>query len=182
MVRKSEIILNAVHKCIQWRDGEMAGIDMMKLEDMVEGILQESKEMENIKPNQILIGSTLLYCVGVSEGNNPQWEPTKLHWQDIKWCEEHNLDFNTNHRPLKLTTTHFVLNGFTEDNNGHFWKDLQTHYLEFIPMPDGMYPVWAQMPEMNSEPERRTSLRQIQYFHEFQTLLFTLTGAWVEKI
>lgn len=138
--------------------------------------------MEKITPNQIITGHIFLYDLGTdSDGCGTEMAPTKLDWQDIKWCEENNEDFNQRHKPMPLTTTDLVLNGFTEDNNGHFWKDLLTHYLEFIPMLDGFYPIWAQMPEMSSEDEQRAGLNRIQYFHEFQTLLFTLTGAWAEK-
>jgi hypothetical protein len=114
------------------------------------------------------------------DGSGYQWEPTKLDWQDIKWCEENNEDFNKVHAPLKLTTDLILMNGFVTDDNGHLWKDLMTHYIEFIPGEDGWYPVWAQMPEMSSEDEQRTSMNRIIWFHEFQTLLFTLTGAWAK--
>lgn len=36
-----ERILNAVHKCLQWENGEIAGIDMLKLEQRIDGILEQ---------------------------------------------------------------------------------------------------------------------------------------------
>lgn len=127
-----------------------------------------------IKPDQIMTGHIFLHRV--DNGGEYQWEPTKIDWQDIKWCEENNEDFNNVHAPLKLTTDLILMNGFMKDDNGHLWKDLITHYLEFIPAIDGWYPVWAQMPEMSSEDEHRTSMHRILWFHEFQTLMFVLTG------
>lgn len=37
---KVERILNAVHKALQWEDGEIAGIDMNQLEQRIKGILK----------------------------------------------------------------------------------------------------------------------------------------------
>lgn len=34
-------ICDAVHKCLQWKDGEIAGIDMLKLEQRIDGILEQ---------------------------------------------------------------------------------------------------------------------------------------------
>lgn len=34
-------ICDAVHKCLQWEDGEIAGIDMLKLEQHIDGILAQ---------------------------------------------------------------------------------------------------------------------------------------------
>ncbi|MCE2934408.1 MAG: hypothetical protein LW845_16495 [Flammeovirgaceae bacterium] len=132
-----------------------------------------------IQPNQILTGTYLQYFIG-EEGC--EWDTTKLDWQDIKWCEEDNDNFNKVHKPIPLTTTHLVLNGFSEDNNGHFSKNCQTHWLEIIPVKDGMYPVWIQLPEMSFEQETRVSLNRLQYFHEFQMFMLVLTGAMAEKI
>lgn len=39
-----ERICNAVHKCLQWEDGEIAGIDMLKLEQQIDGILAQLRK------------------------------------------------------------------------------------------------------------------------------------------
>ncbi|MCA6391600.1 MAG: hypothetical protein IM607_09465 [Cytophagales bacterium] len=39
-----ERICNAVHKCLQWEDGEIAGIDMLKLEQQIDGILAQLQQ------------------------------------------------------------------------------------------------------------------------------------------
>ncbi|MEP2668872.1 MAG: hypothetical protein ABJH04_07750 [Cyclobacteriaceae bacterium] len=43
-----ERILNAVHKCLEWKDGEITGIDMMKLEQRIDGILQPNEQLHAI--------------------------------------------------------------------------------------------------------------------------------------
>jgi hypothetical protein len=50
-----------------------------------------------IQPNDLRVGSQLNYDTG--EGI----ELTTLDWQDIKWCEESNADFNEAHKPIVLT-------------------------------------------------------------------------------
>jgi len=39
-----ERILNAVHKCLQWEDGEITGIEMLKLEQHIDGILAQLQQ------------------------------------------------------------------------------------------------------------------------------------------
>lgn len=64
---------------------------------------------------------------------------------------------------------------FKLDDNGSWWVDLQTHYLELIPSADGyFYPVYAQLPELSSEEEQRLGLHRIKYLHELQNLFYTL--------
>ena len=82
--------------------------------------------------------------------------------------------------PIPLTPEWLVLNGHSEDNNGHFWINLQTHYLELITMPDGFYPIYAQLPEMSSEDEQRVGLNRINFIHEYQNLFFALTQTELE--
>jgi len=132
-----------------------------------------------IQPNQILTGTYLQYFIGE---NGCEWDTTKLNWQDIKWCEEDNENFNKVHKPIPLTTTHLALNGFSEDDNGHFLKNFQTYWIEMIPAKDGMYPIWIQFPELSFEQETRVSLNRLQYFHEFQMFMLVCTGAMAENI
>lgn len=37
-------ICDAVHKCLQWEDGEIGGIDMLKLEQHIDGILAQLQQ------------------------------------------------------------------------------------------------------------------------------------------
>ncbi len=82
--------------------------------------------------------------------------------------------------PIQLTPDLLIKNGFTEDNSVHLWLNLQTHYLELITAMDGYYPVYVQIPEMNSEIQPyfplRVSLARINYVHQLQNLIYTLTG------
>lgn len=75
-----------------------------------------------------------------------------------------------------LSAEFLIETGFSEDNNGHFWLNLQTHYLELIPMPDGYYPVYIQVPEMSSEIEQRVNLIKIETFKELKNLIKTISG------
>lgn len=86
------------------------------------------------------------------------------------------------YEPIFITNAFLVLNKFTEDNNGTFWLNLQTHYLELIKMPDGYYPVYAQLPELSSEAEQRVSLNKISYVHQLQNLYYCLTGNELEVV
>jgi len=84
-------------------------------------------------------------------------------------------------KPIPLTEEVLLKCGFVKDDfNGSIWKDLQTHYLEFMIMPDGCYPIYASIPEFSSEPEPRVSLNRIQYVHQLQNLYFALTGEELE--
>ena len=78
--------------------------------------------------------------------------------------------------PIPLTPEIFVLNGFGEDNNGHFLLDLQTHYLEIIPMKDGFYPMYGQKRETSGDNDNLVTLNRIDYVHQLQNLYFVLTG------
>jgi len=128
-----------------------------------------------IQKTDLRIGNHLKYFIG-EEGID--WDATKIDVQDLQWCEDKNENFNEVHKGIELTTTILVMSGFTEDNHNRFtvWKDLQTHYLEFIVMPDGFYPMYAQLPELSSEEEQRVALNRIKYVHELENLFFVLTG------
>lgn len=126
-----------------------------------------------IQKTDLRIGNHLQYFIG-EEGFD--LDATKIDWQDLKWLEEKPENFNEVHKPIELTTTILVLNGFTEDNNGTFWLNLQTHYLEFIVAQDGFYPIYAQLPELSSEAEQRVGMTRINYVHELENLFFVLVG------
>lgn len=50
-----ERILNAVHKCLQWENGEIAGIDMLKLEQRVDGILEQLHKPDVMQRSELLL-------------------------------------------------------------------------------------------------------------------------------
>ena len=126
-----------------------------------------------IQKTDLRTGNHLKYYIG-EEG--VAWDATKIDWQDIKWCEEKNENFNEVHKGIDITTTILVMSGFTEDNNGSFWYNLQTHYLEIIVGADGFYPIYAQLPELSSEAEQRVGLQRVRFIHELENLFFVLTG------
>jgi hypothetical protein len=128
-----------------------------------------------IQKTDLRIGNHLQYFIG-EEGCD--WSDTKIDWQDLKWCDELNENFNKVHKGIPITETFFTTNNFVYDGNntGIWWKNLQTHYLEMISGVDGWYPVFIQMPELSSESEQRVGLRRIEYIHELENLFFVLTG------
>jgi len=81
---------------------------------------------------------------------------------------------------LKISIPHLTGFGFIKDNNGSYWIDLQTHYLELIPSEGYWYPVYAVVPEMSHEDEQRVNTNRIQFVHELQNLFFALTGNELE--
>jgi len=81
---------------------------------------------------------------------------------------------------LKISIPHLTGFGFVKDNNGNYWIDLQTHYLELMPSNGYWYPVYAQVPEMSHEDEQRVSTNRIEFVHQLQNLFFALTGTELE--
>jgi hypothetical protein len=82
---------------------------------------------------------------------------------------------------LKISIPHLIGFGFVKDNNnGSYWIDLQTHYLELMPSNGYWYPTYAQVPEMSHEDEQRVSTNRIKFVHELQNLFFALTGTELE--
>ena len=81
---------------------------------------------------------------------------------------------------LKISIPHLTGFGFVKDDNGNYWIDLQTHYLELMPSNGYWYPVYAQVPEMSHEEEQRVSTNRIEFVHELQNLFFALTGTELE--
>jgi len=69
-----------------------------------------------------------------------------------------------------------VLNDNFKSDNGNFWIDLQTHYLELITVGSDWFPIYSQLPEFSSEEEQRVNLNSIQFVHQLQNLYFTLKG------
>lgn len=82
--------------------------------------------------------------------------------------------------PIPLTEEILLKCGFIKDNNGNYWIDLQTHYLELMSSNVYWYPVYAQTPEMSHQDEQRVSINRIQYVHELQNLFFAITGTELE--
>lgn len=81
---------------------------------------------------------------------------------------------------LKISIPHLTGFGFVKDDNGNYWMDLQTHYIELTPSNGYWCPIYAQLPEMSHEDEQRVSINRIQFIHELQNLFFALTGTELE--
>lgn len=79
-------------------------------------------------------------------------------------------------KPIPLSEQWLLDFGFKLDKNGHWWKDLMTHYIEIIKMKDWCLPVFVELPEFSSESEQRVGLPRIGFVHQLQNLLYALTG------
>jgi hypothetical protein len=79
-------------------------------------------------------------------------------------------------QPIPLTEEWFVKFGFKKDDNGNYWRDLITNYLEIMQSGEYFFPSYIQIPEFSFENENRVSLNRIQHVHQLQNLYYALTG------
>jgi len=83
-------------------------------------------------------------------------------------------------KPIPLTEEWLRQFGFLKDDDGNYWIDLQTHYLELVPSRGYLYPTYVQVPEMSYEDEQRVIINRIEFVHELQNLYFALRGEELE--
>lgn len=83
-------------------------------------------------------------------------------------------------KPVRLSQNWLNDFGFVKDNNGNYWIDLQTHYLELTHANGYWHPVICQVPEMSHEDEQRVSMNRIEFVYELQNLFFAITGKELE--
>lgn len=151
---------------------------------------------EGIKPNEIRTGNFFEYLI---EEDTKTWEPTKLDWQDIKWCEEENDDFNQAHRPIPITEEWLLTFGFTFDNSKSFSEYFNKSFGNIKSYVIGISNVWfcshfdwmCHKEEIISKRgwcvgRRSTNQRydgwnydysaEVEYVHQLQNLFFAITG------
>ena len=104
-------------------------------------------------------------------------EETKGHTHKIERLDKQSKRVRYG---LKISIPYITGFGFVKDNNGNYWIDLQTHYLELVPSNGYWYPIYAQVSEMSHEEEQRVSTKRIEFVHELQNLFFALTGTELE--
>lgn len=107
------------------------------------------------------------------------WETLNKACMDmnINGQKVHPLTENVEYcQPIPLTEQWLLDFGFIKDGNGHWWKNLVTHYLELIEMNKWFFPVFVELPELSNEQEQRVGLPRIGSVHEMQNLFFALTG------
>jgi len=130
--------------------------------------------MGKITANQIRTGNYFLYDLRENqEGSGTAWEPTKLDWQDIKWCEENNEDFNRVHMPIPINEEwakklgYKYYNGKTDgDMTMDFGGKLDIDFVKGVIKVKSHY---------ETELMYRT-LHAVEFVHEIQNLYFALTG------
>jgi len=131
-----------------------------------------------IQAKELRTGNLVEYFLGENnEGEN--WEPTALDWQDIKWCEEDNEEFNRRHRPIKLTEEKLMRLGFAEGNNTYFTRIFEANHANT----DGEFSINIKF-SINISLKYGTLqiglgepfLIAPQWVHSLQNTVFTLTG------
>ncbi len=83
----------------------------------------------------------------------------------------------SNNENQKLSVDLLQKNYFFKDENGHYWRDFVTHYLELIPVAGGFSPVIVQLPEMSCDQEQAVSLPFIENVTQLVKLISVITGS-----
>ena len=103
------------------------------------------------------------YSVGLEHINQKPNTYNETYSQFLRFIE-----------PIQLQKE--FLNEKFKSDNGNFWIDLQTHYLELITAGRDWFPIFSQCAEFSCDEEQRVNLNSIQYLHHLQNLYYTLTG------
>ncbi len=77
----------------------------------------------------------------------------------------------------KLSVDLLQKNYFLKDENGHYWRDFVTHYLELIPVAGGFSPVIVQLPEMSCDQEQAVFLPFIENVSQLVKIISVITGS-----
>ena len=145
--------------------------------------------MEKITPNQIRTGNLFLYDMGIDH-EGPRWEPTALDWQDIKWCDEKNMDFCSVHKGIELTPEWLIKFGFQKDGDSYRLPIPNGHgvdlCIEVAEDDEGA----IETPPYNTVLLRQHTcdgvittgfdycyIHQVRYVHSLQNLIYALTGS-----
>lgn len=137
----------------------------------------------DITSNEIRTGNLFQYFIG-EEGC--EWDTTKLDWQDIKWCEEENGNFNKVHKSIKLTEDWLLNFGFKREEktpskeHGHYFSKWVMDYkysFAYAPFREdwGFYHSYTDAPKDEDNDRFDFISCGIKYVHELQNLYFALT-------
>ena len=107
--------------------------------------------------------------------NIEQIHSDRLHYF-VKVSKNGGEIYSSNVYMIPITKPFLEANHFQKDENGHYWRDFVTNYLELIPSLDGFYPLWCKLPEMSCESEQCVPLHRLQFVNELQNLFFAIHG------
>lgn len=136
-----------------------------------------------ITANEIRTGNLFQYFIG-EEGC--EWDTKKLDWQDIKWCEEENENFNKVHQPIPLTEAWIEDFGFrlqvVSKHDFKFNRVVRTDKVyttnPFNLEEEDTFEIEV-VKDGDDNQVRRIGLKgiesNIQFVHELQNLYFALT-------
>ena len=79
-------------------------------------------------------------------------------------------------QPIPITEDELIKLGFKKYNNGDYWINLQTHYLELMYSNGFWYPTYAQIDGFLYYDTTAGTLNCIKYIHQLQNLYFVLTN------
>jgi len=127
-----------------------------------------------IKVTDLRTGNHLEYLMsGAPNG----FQPYKVDWQDLKWCEDDNDCFNKKHRGVAITDSFLYENGFKNYlGKKGIMKYFFGCYIELVPK-DNVYNVFY-----SNDKNNLVELREIKYVHELENLFFGLTGNEIDFI
>jgi len=116
-----------------------------------------------IKPQDIRTGNLYEYYME----DEKKWEPTRLDWQDIQWCDTDNSYFNKLHRPIQIDESWLKRFEFKLYQDETWRKGV----LRLVG--SGKYYL-----------ETSLSFNQsaIEYVHQLQNLYHAITGTEIEEL
>ena len=121
-----------------------------------------------IKVEHLKSGNILQFFIG-EEGC--EWEYTKIDWQDIKWCQEKNANFNKFHKGIEITKDLLKQTDFQLQSECFcFWQN-SAWGIEKTTKGE-----WAitYMGEFSG--------KFVKYFHQLQNFYFELSGSMLELL
>ena len=136
-----------------------------------------------IQPNELRTGNILQYFIGEEDC---EWEFTTIDWQDIRWAQEVNENFNLVHKPVFLTDELLEKCGFKCDRVDYteYWNriDGDGFHLDFFSLrrhdPAAYYSIGRKHDGYFEIYTQRDV--KIWYLHQLQNLYFALTGEELE--
>lgn len=131
-----------------------------------------------IKASDLRVGNTLQYFIGE---DGCEWESTTLDWQDIKWAQEKNDNFNLVHKPIPLTPELLEKCGFEWETEKHSHLEMETvagHLLTFYYDKGILESI--QFYTVDSSEAYFHPPDNFRFLHQLQNLYFALTGSELE--
>lgn len=127
-----------------------------------------------IQASELRVGNILQYYIGE---DGVAWDYTTIDAEDILWCEQRNENFNKVHKPILIS--HEILDK-TSVIKKFNWYEIQKgeNYKEgtiIISFRDNNKSIQISV-GTGGENTNYIYLPMPKFFHQLQTLIYTLTG------